>query len=125
VERFRSSGESTEKSSADGLRRLHKLCRGWQIGSQQAVWNCHGSGEPALSLLQWLTRRQDFFGIDRFQRWWQGAASAERLGYKTRNLRLPGRPVPFPDDMFDAVISRFGLMFFPSPVEGVREMCEC
>jgi SAM-dependent methyltransferase len=30
--------------------------------------------------------------------------------------------LPFAADTFDAVISRFGVMFFPSPVEGVREM---
>ena len=30
--------------------------------------------------------------------------------------------LPFPADTFDAVVSRFGVMFFPSPVEGVREM---
>jgi SAM-dependent methyltransferase len=30
--------------------------------------------------------------------------------------------LPFLDDHFDAVISRFGVMFFPSPVNGIREM---
>jgi SAM-dependent methyltransferase len=30
--------------------------------------------------------------------------------------------LPFPADTFDAVVSRFGVMFFPSPVDGVREM---
>ena len=30
--------------------------------------------------------------------------------------------LPFSDDQFDAVISRFGVMFFPSPVNGIREM---
>src|SRR5437667_4414757 len=30
--------------------------------------------------------------------------------------------LPFPADTFDAVISRFGVMFFPSPLDGVREM---
>ena len=30
--------------------------------------------------------------------------------------------LPFPADTFDAVISRFGVMFFPAPVDGVREM---
>jgi SAM-dependent methyltransferase len=30
--------------------------------------------------------------------------------------------LPFPDDHFDAAVSRFGVMFFPSPVNGIREM---
>src|SRR5262249_51410126 len=30
--------------------------------------------------------------------------------------------LPFPDDRFDAVVSRFGVMFFPSPLNGIREM---
>ena len=30
--------------------------------------------------------------------------------------------LPFPADTFDAVISRFGAMFFPSPADAVREI---
>ena len=30
--------------------------------------------------------------------------------------------LPFPADTFDAVVSRFGVMFFPSPVKAVREI---
>jgi len=30
--------------------------------------------------------------------------------------------LPFPADTFDAVISRFGVMFFPSPIDAAREM---
>src|SRR5258708_29210077 len=30
--------------------------------------------------------------------------------------------LPFPADTFDAVVSRFGVMFFPFPVNAVREM---
>ena len=30
--------------------------------------------------------------------------------------------LPFPADTFDAVVSRFGVMFFPSPSDAVREM---
>jgi ubiquinone/menaquinone biosynthesis C-methylase UbiE len=30
--------------------------------------------------------------------------------------------LPFAADTFDAAISRFGVMVFPSPVDGVREM---
>jgi SAM-dependent methyltransferase len=30
--------------------------------------------------------------------------------------------LPFDDGSFDAVVSRFGVMFFPSPLAGIREM---
>src|SRR5262249_20757261 len=30
--------------------------------------------------------------------------------------------LPFPDNTFDAAVSRFGVMFFPSPVDSVREL---
>src|SRR5262249_55978059 len=30
--------------------------------------------------------------------------------------------LPFPTETFDAVVSRFGVMFFPTPADGVREM---
>ena len=30
--------------------------------------------------------------------------------------------LPFPDQRFDAVVSQFGLMFFPDPAQGLREM---
>ena len=30
--------------------------------------------------------------------------------------------LPFVAETFDAVVSRFGVMFFPSPGDGVREM---
>jgi SAM-dependent methyltransferase len=39
-------------------------------------------------------------------RWQQGSAEA----------------LPFADQSFDAVVSQFGLMFFPDPVAGLREM---
>jgi SAM-dependent methyltransferase len=32
--------------------------------------------------------------------------------------------LPFAAAAFDAVISRLGVMFFPSPVDGVREMLQ-
>ncbi|MGB7447710.1 MAG: class I SAM-dependent methyltransferase [Ornithinimicrobium sp.] len=33
--------------------------------------------------------------------------------------------LPFEGDEFDAVVSQFGLMFFPDPVLGIREMLRC
>ncbi|MDN5768390.1 MAG: class I SAM-dependent methyltransferase [Humibacillus sp.] len=33
--------------------------------------------------------------------------------------------LPFDDDHFDAVVSQFGLMFFPDPVRAIHEMLRC
>ena len=38
------------------------------------------------------------------------------------NLTSFADRLPFPADTFDAVVSRLGVMFFPSPVDAVREM---
>jgi SAM-dependent methyltransferase len=33
--------------------------------------------------------------------------------------------LPFEDDEFDVVVSQFGLMFFPDPIQAIREMLRC
>src|SRR5207244_6500279 len=49
--------------------------------------------------------------------------AADRLGLQNIQFDVAfADQMPFPADTFDAVISRFGVMFFPSPVDGVREM---
>ncbi len=49
-------------------------------------------------------------GSIRFRRWWQPLGERQtNLGSGIRNL-------------IDAVVSRFGVMFFPSPDDAVREM---
>jgi len=58
-----------------------------------------------LGLRDYWNRAKEYFGLRnaRFE-----VASADHL--------------PFPADSFDAVVSRFGAMFFPAPVDGIREM---
>src|SRR2546423_13409575 len=49
--------------------------------------------------------------------------AAPRFGRRTPKFEAPPAALlPSPADTFDAVVSRFGVMFFPSPVDGVREM---
>jgi len=49
--------------------------------------------------------------------------AAERLALKNVQFEVAfADALPFAADTFDAVISRFGVMFFPSPVDGIREM---
>src|SRR5207244_7889002 len=49
--------------------------------------------------------------------------ATEHLGFRNAQFEVASADrLPFHDDTFDAVVSRFGVMFFPSPVDGVREM---
>ena len=49
-------------------------------------------------------------------------AVAARLSPALRWQQGSAEALPFPDHSFDAVVSQFGLMFFPDPVAGLREM---
>jgi SAM-dependent methyltransferase len=49
-------------------------------------------------------------------------AVAARLNPTLRWQQGSGDALPFPDQSFDAVVSQFGLMFFPDPGAGLREM---
>ena len=49
-------------------------------------------------------------------------AVAARLHPGLRWQQGSGDALPFPDQSFDAVVSQFGLMFFPDQVAGLREM---
>jgi SAM-dependent methyltransferase len=64
------------------------------------------------------------FGIDQVPEMVAAARRAtDHLGFRNTqfDVAFPDH-LPFPADTFDAVISRFGAMFFPSPVDAVREM---
>ena len=96
-----------------------------QIGSQQLVLDiATGPGEPALSVAALVGPRGKIFGIDPIPEMVAAARrAADRLGLKNAQFDVAfADHLPFPADTFDAVISRFGVMFFPSPVDGVREI---
>jgi ubiquinone/menaquinone biosynthesis C-methylase UbiE len=83
-----------------------------------------GPGEPALSLAVLVGPEGKVFGIDPVA---EMVAAARResghLGLRNAQFEVGHADhLPFPDDTFDAVVSRFGAMFFPSPVDAVREM---
>ena len=49
--------------------------------------------------------------------------AAARLGLRNAQFDVAfADHLPFPADTFDAVVSRLGAMFFPSPVEAIREI---
>lgn len=52
-------------------------------------------------------------------------AVAEQLESGIRWVEGEAGAVPFDDGEFDAVVSQFGLMFFPDRVQAIREMFRC
>lgn len=83
-----------------------------------------GPGEPALSVAAVVGSKGKVFGIDPVPEM-VAAASQEKdhLGFMNTQFNVAfADHLPFPTDAFDTVISRFGVMFFPSPADAVREM---
>src|SRR6266852_3686130 len=96
-----------------------------QIGSRQTVLDiATGPGEPALSVAALAGPEGKVFGIDPVPEMVAAARrAADHLGFRNAQFDVAfADHLPFPADTFDAVVSRFGVMFFPSPVDGVREM---
>lgn len=95
------------------------------IGGRHAVLDvATGPGDPALSIAALVGPEGRVFGIDPVPEMVAAARrAADHLGL--RNIQFDvafADHLPFPADAFDAVVSRFGVMFFPSPVDAVREM---
>src|SRR6266851_3887329 len=83
-----------------------------------------GPGEPALTVAALVGPGGKVIGIDPAPEMVEaGRRAAQTLGFNNAQFEVASADhLPFPADSFDAVVSRFGVMFFPSPVEGVREM---
>ncbi|MEO8662051.1 MAG: methyltransferase domain-containing protein [Bryobacteraceae bacterium] len=83
-----------------------------------------GPGEPALSVVPIVGPAGKVFGIDPIPGMVDAARrAADRLGFGNTRFDVAfADNLPYQADTFDAVISRFGVMFFPSPVDGIREM---
>src|ERR1700686_1921856 len=95
------------------------------IGTQNSVLDvATGPGEPALSVAAVVGPDGKVFGVDAIHGMIAAARTeAQRLGLKNAKFDVAfADDLPFAANTFDAVISRFGVMFFPSPVAGVREM---
>ena len=96
-----------------------------QVGRGQTVLDvATGPGEPALSVTAVVGAEGRVCGIDPVAGMVAAARrAAERLAIKNAEFEVASADaLPFAPDAFDAVISRFGVMFFPSPLDGVREM---
>jgi ubiquinone/menaquinone biosynthesis C-methylase UbiE len=83
-----------------------------------------GPGEPALSIAGLVGSEGKVFGIDAVPEMVEAARrEANRRGFHNASFAVAfAGNLPFPASTFDAVVSRFGVMFFPSPVDSVREM---
>ena len=83
-----------------------------------------GPGEPALTLAALVGAEGKVLGIDPAPEMVEAARRAtDHLGFRNAQFDVASADrLPFPADTFDAVVSRFGVMFFPSPVGAVREM---
>jgi ubiquinone/menaquinone biosynthesis C-methylase UbiE len=95
------------------------------IGSGHVVLDiATGPGDPALSVAALVGPEGTVFGIDPVPEMVAAARRAtDQLGFRNTQFDVAlADHLPFPAGTFDAVISRFGVMFFPSPVEAVREM---
>jgi ubiquinone/menaquinone biosynthesis C-methylase UbiE len=83
-----------------------------------------GPGEPALTIAALVGPEGRVSGIDPAPEMVEAARRAtDHLGFRNAQFDVASADrLPFPADTFDAVVSRFGVMFFPSPVDAVREM---
>ena len=129
INRWSASAPFWEKHS-DIIRQMFEpitqaLVEDAQIGNRNTVLDvAMGPGEPALSVAAVVGPEGKIFGIDPIPEMVAAARrAADRLGLKNVQFDVAfADHLPFPADTFDAVISRFGVMFFPSPVDAVREM---
>jgi SAM-dependent methyltransferase len=82
-----------------------------------------GAGEPALCLAAVVGATGKVIGVDPIPEMVAAARlAASQLGSTNAHFEVAfADQLPFPADTFDAVISRFGVMFCPSPVGAVRE----
>jgi SAM-dependent methyltransferase len=83
-----------------------------------------GPGEPALSIAALVGPAGKVVGIDPVTGMVEAARrAAQRLTLNNAQFEIASADrLPFSDAAFDAIVSRFGAMFFPSPVGAVHEM---
>jgi ubiquinone/menaquinone biosynthesis C-methylase UbiE len=83
-----------------------------------------GPGEPALTVANLVGPEGKVSAVDPAA---EMIAAARRAAELDRNVNVdfevaPADRLPFASGAFDAVVSRFAAMFFPSPLEAIREI---
>src|SRR5436305_11634173 len=78
-----------------------------------------GPGEPALSIAELIGPEGKIVGTDPIPEMVEAARrEGRRRGLNHASFEVAfADSLPFPDNTFDAVVSRFGVMFVPSPVD--------
>jgi ubiquinone/menaquinone biosynthesis C-methylase UbiE len=96
-----------------------------RIGTGHTVLDvAAGPGEPALTIAALVGPEGKVCGIDPAPEMVDAARrAADQLEFRNAQFEVATADrLPFAADTFDAAVSRFGVMFFPSPVDGVREI---
>ena len=83
-----------------------------------------GSGEPSLTIAEVVGPAGFVMCTDAVSEMVAAAeAEAHRRDLKNVEFRqCVAESLPFADDFFDVAVSRLGVMFFPDPLAGLREM---
>src|SRR6266853_5079170 len=83
-----------------------------------------GPGEPALTIAGLVGPEGKVLGVDQVPQMVEAARrEANRRGFQNASFEVAfADKLPFPANTFDAVVSRFGVMLFQSPIDSVREM---
>jgi ubiquinone/menaquinone biosynthesis C-methylase UbiE len=91
--------------------------------SQTVLDVATGPGEPALSIAGLIGTKGRVTGTDVVPEMVEAARrEADRRGLHNAGFETAfADKLPFPTNTFDAIVCRFGIMFFPSPEEAVRE----
>jgi ubiquinone/menaquinone biosynthesis C-methylase UbiE len=95
-----------------------------EITGRRAVLDvATGPGEPALSIADLIGPEGKVVGTDAVPEMVEAARrEGHRRGLYNASFEVAfADSLPFPANTFDVVVSRFGVMFFPSPVDSVRE----
>ena len=99
----------------------------------EAAWIARGSavldlatgpGEPALAIAEFVGTAGRVLGIDPVPEMVEAARrEANRRGLGNARFAVAqAEALPAQNGSFDAVVSRFGVMFFPAPTDAIREM---
>lgn len=102
-----------------------ELIKHAEIRAGQSVLDvAGGAGEPSLTIAEIVGPKGLVTCTDAVPEMVAAAQSeGDRLGAKNVQFRVcTADALPFPDNLFDAVVSRLGIMFFPDPLAALREL---
>jgi SAM-dependent methyltransferase len=94
------------------------------VAGQHVLDVAGGAGEPSLTIAETVGPGGSVVCTDAVEEMVEAArAEAQRRGLTNMQFRqCTADSLPFPENSFDAVVSRLGAMFFPDPVAAMRGM---